>query len=84
MLLLQLMDSSTHSQVAFSVARGNFLEHSLSLPGISSSLTPEIVLNFCLRSSLAQAFFACSGARSEEIPLRDNNSHYSIKFIGKG
>ena len=43
-----------------------------SLPGISSSLTIEIVLNFCLRSSIARTFLAPCGARSEEIPSRDD------------
>ena len=36
----------------------------------SPSLTPEIVLNFRLPSSLAQIFFARCGARSGDGPLR--------------
>jgi hypothetical protein len=38
---------------------------------MSPALTPEIALNFRLRSSLARTFHARSGARSGDIPSRN-------------
>jgi hypothetical protein len=53
----------------------------VSLPGNSSFLTPEIVLNFCLRSSFAEAFLAHLGGTKGRIPLRRQKILFDLEKL---